>query len=412
MSQTISRYPTVFSNVGHTYTHLFMLLYPTVVLALERQMDLSYGELLTLALPGTLLFGAGALPAGWLGDRWSSAAMMSIFFLGIGCAALLTALAQTPLHIALGLSLLGLFASIYHPVGMAMLVNAVRNKGRALGINGVFGNLGTATAALVAAALTDLLSWRAAFYVPGILALLTGLLFMASLRRVTPTEQATARQTNNPGGEGAPARRFLTRLAATLVVTMICSGLIYQATSISMPKVFSLRLPDLGGQGMWGIGGLVTVVYLSGGMAQLLGGYLADKLPARQLYSVSFALQVPVLALAVYVQSNGFLLVATSMVFLNVLGLPLENALIARYTPQHWRATAYGAKFVIAIGISALGVPLVAYIFDHTGSFAALFIIEAILAVVAMLAVLLVLPGENRPTLGTEPSSLSPAVGA
>src|SRR5512145_2096184 len=105
-----------FSNVGHSYSHILTILYPTVVIALERTWGASYGELLALMLAGQVLFGLAALPAGWLGDRWSMIGMMVVFFIGTGFAGVLTGLANDQFEIALGLALIGLFASIYHPV--------------------------------------------------------------------------------------------------------------------------------------------------------------------------------------------------------------------------------------------------------------------------------------------------------
>src|SRR5579863_4680184 len=122
MTDSSARLQFWFSNLGHYYTHMFMLLYPTVVLALEKVFPLSYGELLSLSLPGFVLFGVAALPAGWLGDKWSEPGMLAVQFIGMGLAAILTGLANSPFMIGVGLSLIGLFASIYHPVGTSMIV--------------------------------------------------------------------------------------------------------------------------------------------------------------------------------------------------------------------------------------------------------------------------------------------------
>ncbi len=84
-----------FLNLGHAYDHLFILLYPTVVLALGDVFQASYGELLALSVYGFIAFGAGALPAGWLGDRWSRRGMMIVFFVGIGLASIVTGLARS-----------------------------------------------------------------------------------------------------------------------------------------------------------------------------------------------------------------------------------------------------------------------------------------------------------------------------
>ncbi|MGH8650451.1 MAG: MFS transporter, partial [Burkholderiales bacterium] len=134
----------LFLNVGHALDHLFLLIYPTVVLAMAPEFGLAYSEMLPLALGGFIAFGAGSLPAGWLADRWSRRGMMTVFFIGIGAASIVTGLVQTPWQIAAALTLVGLFGAIYHPVGIAMLVSGREKVGRVLGVNGVFGNLGVA----------------------------------------------------------------------------------------------------------------------------------------------------------------------------------------------------------------------------------------------------------------------------
>ena len=107
----------IFSNVGHGFTHMFTVLYATAVLYLPKVFDLPYGELLSLSSLGLVLFGVAALPAGWLGDRWSQIGMMVVFFIGIGLGAIVVGLATDPERLFAGLTLIGLFASIYHPVG-------------------------------------------------------------------------------------------------------------------------------------------------------------------------------------------------------------------------------------------------------------------------------------------------------
>ena len=118
----------IFSNVGHGFSHMFTVLYATAVLYLPEVFDLSYGELLGLSRLGLILFGVAALPAGWLGDRWSQIGMMAIFFIGIGVAAIVVGLAVGPERLFIGLTLIGLFASIYHPVGIAWLWLGRRNR--------------------------------------------------------------------------------------------------------------------------------------------------------------------------------------------------------------------------------------------------------------------------------------------
>jgi MFS family permease len=157
---------TGFINIGHLLDHMVMLIFPTAVLGMQTDFAKPFSELIALALGGFVMFGAGSLPAGWLGDRWSRRNMMAGFFLGIGFATIATGLAQTRWQLAAGLAAMGLFAAIYHPVGTAMLVGHAERVGRAIGVNGVWGNLGVAFAAIVTGAVTQWLGWRGPLFCP------------------------------------------------------------------------------------------------------------------------------------------------------------------------------------------------------------------------------------------------------
>ena len=278
MKNSSAKLSIAFSQIGHSMSHIFMLLYPTCVLALEKEFHKSYGELLVLMTLGNVLFGVAALPAGWLGDRWSTLGMMIIFFLGLGASAIFTGFMSTTGGLVLGLALIGLFASIYHPVGMAWLVKNSENKGRALGINGVFGSLGVASAALIAGILTDTISWRAAFIVPGVLALVVGVALIYCVKRgLVATSFADVKPFVKP-----PASD-MKRVFIVLSFTMLLNGIIYQSVSSALPKILAEGAPNLSGGTAAGAGVLVSIVYLCAMIASLLGGYLI-----RPLFSEKF----------------------------------------------------------------------------------------------------------------------------
>src|SRR5258706_11886465 len=172
------RFLVPFLNLGHLLDHLVMLVFPTVVIALAREWNRPYSEMLPLALGGFIAFGAFAIPAGWLADHWSRYRMMAVFFLGIGLSLFLTGFAREPWQIAAGLTLTGMFAAIYHPVGIAMLVAAPKNLGMTLGWNGLWGNLGLPIAAIVSGALMDLCGCRTSFFIPAHAAIAIRALFL------------------------------------------------------------------------------------------------------------------------------------------------------------------------------------------------------------------------------------------
>ncbi len=390
MTARSARLSMAFSNIGHFFAHFLMLLYPTVVLALEGRFGLSYGELLSLSIPGYVLFGAAALPAGWLGDRWSAEHMMVLYFVGTGAAAVLTGLADGPLGLALGLSLIGLFGAIYHPVGVAWLVRNAESRGKALGWNGIFGSLGVGVAALAAGAFTQFISWRAAFIVPGVLCALTGVALAVFVRSGSVV---AARSDRKPEPEAS--RADIVRAFFVLSITMLGTGLIGQMTTVALPKIFAERLSALTDGGILGAGGFVTLVFLFSGASQIIGGWLADRFSLKAVYLVCWALQIPFVAIAASLFNVPLLLAIIVQQCLGIFALPAENSLLVTYTPARWRATAFGAKFVLSLGVSSLGVPVIAMIYDRTGDFYWLFMTMALITAVVAAAALF-LPGHGR----------------
>lgn len=104
--------------------------------------------------------------------------MMVIFFLGIGASSAFCSFADTPFEIGLGLTLIGSFAAIYHPVGLSMLIQGRDKLGMPLAINGIFGNMGVASAALLTGLLIDTAGWRSSFLIPGIASMILGMLYL------------------------------------------------------------------------------------------------------------------------------------------------------------------------------------------------------------------------------------------
>src|ERR1043165_6050926 len=154
-------------NAAHFIDHYAMLIFAAAVIIMGPALGMAYSELLPYATPGFLAFGAGSLITGWLGDRWSRRHMMLIFFVGIGLSMVSVGFVQTPLQLGAALLSIGIFASIYHPVGTAMIVSYADRLGREMGINGVWGNLGVASSALVTGVIGEYLGWRLPFLLPG-----------------------------------------------------------------------------------------------------------------------------------------------------------------------------------------------------------------------------------------------------
>ena len=279
--------------------------------------------------------------------------------------------------------------SIYHPVGIAIVVRYAENRGKALGVNGIFGGVGMAAAYLTAGALTEWLGWRWAFIIPGLLSFAAGALFLAYVPQIARAGERVLPHSR----AGISGFRAILPVFSILVAASICTGLIYQSASMSMPRLMADRIDFLDGT-ILGIGGMVTALYLIGAAGQYLGGHAADKYPLKALLVLVFAVQVPV-ALLVAVGSGWPLLIVAQIIVLFSLGVqPISDSLLAHYVPEEWHARAYGVRFVASLGVSALSIPILATIHDQTGDFYWLYVLLAGLAAVA-LALVAFLPRER-----------------
>ncbi len=378
-----------FLNLAHAYDHFFLLIFPTAVLALAPAWGMSYGEALSFGTAAFVTFGAGTLPAGWLGDRWSRGHLMSVFFIGIGLSAIVTGLASGPVTLTLGLGLLGLFASIYHPVGTALVIQNAKATGQSLGVNGVFGNLGVAGAALVTGLITEWLGWRTAFILPGVIAVLTGVWFAFRIAPAMSGDLAA-----RPAANKAPAAQdALIRVFVVVGVSALFGGIIFHGTTIALPKIFQERLAGLVGD-LGTIGVLVAAVFTLAAFAQIAVGRLLDRYGARAILPLIVAPQVVLLLVAVQLSGLAMLVLAAALMLLVFGEIPITAWLVGRYTPARWQSRIFGVQYVLSLGVSAVVVPTIAVLHDWTGGFGAFFVVMAgAAALVALVALLL--PGRG-----------------
>jgi MFS family permease len=272
--------------------------------------------------------------------------------------------------LALSLPLLGLFAAIYHPVGTAMLVANADKLGRTIGVNGVWGNMGVAAAAITTGTLTQYLGWRWAFAVPGIASIGLGIVFHLMVPNQTAQKKAATR------GNAALPRSVIVHAFSVLVLVAASGSVVFQAVTNSMPKVFDERFSLLGGSPFW-IGVLVAAVYVIGAMAQLIVGHFVDRHPLRTVFLPLSLIQGPCLFLAAWAQDWAMLALATAITF-GIFGqVTINDAMVARYTDQAWRARAYAFRYVVSFSAGACAIPLVALLHERAGGFTVTFLVLA-----------------------------------
>ena len=391
-----ARLSFLFLNVGHFLDHFFMLIFATVAaLRLANEWGMSYAALVPYATPGFIAFGVAAIPAGWLADKWSREGMIVIFFLGIGASSILTALAGSPLEIALGLTAIGLFAAIYHPVGLALVIQGRTKTGVPLAINGIFGNLGVASAALLTGYLIDTAGWRNAFVLPGVISIGIGIAYAAFLWHGRGREAAEraggggSAKTAAGGGPPPVERGTFVRVLAIIMFTTAIGGLIFQSTTFALPKIFEERLTDLAGTAT-AIGGYAFAVFTVAAFAQLAVGYLVDHHSLRTVFAFVAGLQAAFFAVMYQLTGVAALVVAVGFMLVVFGQIPINDVLVGRITKTEWRSRVYSLRYIVTFSVMASTLPLIAWIHGSWG-FERLFVVMAV-AAGAILAAVLVLP--------------------
>jgi predicted MFS family arabinose efflux permease len=268
-----------------------------------------------------------------------------------------------------------------------MLVQNARNPGMVIGINGLAGNLGIAVAALVTGLLVKWLGWRAAFAVPGLLALACGIVFAIACPHES---EAPAKRKGKAKVVLTPA--MLARAFTVMTAAAVASSLLFNFTTNGNSQLLSdafrgvLEDPAV-------LGALLALIYTVASFAQIVVGRLIDRMAFKPLQLWMSVAQVPFLILAAHTQSWG-LFAALLLVMIFVFGsIPFTDAMIVRYVDDRLRSRVAGMRLTVSFGISSLAVWLLGPMVKGMGFSMALWVMAGIAAVKA--AIVLLLPDER-----------------
>ena len=357
-----------FLNAAHCLCHYALLILATAVLGMAMQdsarFGSDYGPLLSLGTAMFVLYGALSLPMGWLTERLGRKALMVAFFLGVGAGLLLAGLAPGPWGLLAALALTGAFNAIYHPVGTAMLVEVAGERvGRAMGNNGVCGNLGVAMAPVLTAFLVVQAGWRWAFLVPAAAALVLGLLYLREPAFDARAHAAGAR----PFPTIPPA--LVRRAVTSLLLVAVASGFVFNAFTLLLPKLMQERLAaDASLLPL--VGAMAFAATLCGGLTQFSVGRLIDRTTLRRAFVPMAIAQVPALLL-LCVLSGWAVLPVAGVAAAAIFGqVTVNETMTARYVAPPLRAKLYSVRFFLGFLGAAAASPLVGYLHDATGNLA------------------------------------------
>ena len=356
-----NRPTTLLLNIGHALDHMLLLIFATAVTSIATDFGVErWEDLMPYSVAAFFFFGVGSIPAGRLGDLWGRRQMMVIFFVGLGLASILIAFTNTPLQLAFAMAVLGCATSIYHPVGIPMLVQGSERPGWTIGVNGLAGNLGLAMAAVVTGLVVKYFGWRMAFVIPGILSVLCGLLFAfyAPRESMAPAKKKPAAGSHD--GISVP------KLLLIMTIASSSGSMLFNFSTNSNYELLTSKFSAIS-QDPAMIGLFLAVVYVLASFTQLLVGHLLDRVALKTLFRSVIFVQFVALLLANI--TDGWFFYGAQLLFMAAIfgAIPFTDAMIVRFVDDTMRSRVSGMRLAVSLGVSSLAVWLIGPIVKAAG---------------------------------------------
>ena len=347
--------PDLYLNIGHLLDHFMMLIFAKAAFDAGREFGLSYEEIIVYGTLGVVLFGAAAPFAGWLADKYSRAILITVYPFGLGFGSILAAFSQSTEMLGISLGILGFFAAIYHPVGIAMITKRPGKVGLRLGINGVWGNMGVALAPVLTGILIAFADWRLAFIVPSIICLFFGLSQLFAFIELDETEFKTDNIKKN-NSSSALTEGWQTVLFCLSIVTL-SGGFIFGSLTFLIPRLFEVNMLEISSD--VAITGLLAgLVYAIASFSQIGTGWLVDKIPPKFVLSAMGLGQLIFIYIASHSSDYGLLFIMLAAMLFVFGQVPITDVILVKYVIDSWRGRVLSIKFMVNLSAGASVLPI------------------------------------------------------
>ena len=385
--------PDMYLNIGHLLDHFMMLIFAKAAFDAGREFGLSYEEIIVYGTLGVIMFGAAAPLAGWLADKYSRAILITVYPFGLGLGGLLATFSQSTEMLGISLGVLGFFAAIYHPVGIAMLTKRPGKIGLRVGVNGVWGNMGVAGAPVFTGILIAYADWRLGFLLPSIFCICFGLFQLfafvededVNLKNI---KNKVASTLSSPFSEGWKIVLF------ALSITTLSGGFIFGALTFLIPRLFEVSMVQISTD--VAITGLLAgLVYAIASFSQIGTGWLVDKVPPKYVLSAMGLGQL----IFIYIASqssdyNLLFIMLAAMIF--VFGqVPITDVILVKYVQDSWRGRVLSIKFMVNLSAGASVLPITSLLLKNGYNFS--FVLQC-LSVISIAVIIsgLLLPNKEK----------------
>lgn len=374
---------------AHALVHVMELTYPALLSRIEEDFGIRAVVTGAIATIFGWAFGSSAIPAGFLTDRLGSRRVVMYAFAGAAVMAVLVGFSPNEWFLAAALMGLGLTIGLYHPAGLALMSQGIRQRGTALGLHGFAGNIGQAAAPALAIGLAVLVDWRLAFFVIAALAAAMAVAFAATRLNLAGGSEVVAAAPAPVEGEQRRDRSYLVPLLI-VYASFIVGGTVYRGAITYLPK----HLEDFVDKDFGGA--FVTVSLLMGAVGQLVGGAVSQRWPLERIAPVVGLAALPALLLTGIVTGPALVLICSVFIFLYFANQPVFTGLIADYSPPGALGRSFGISFFAGFGLGSTGGVIAGVLVDRWDTQAAFLGLSAFMALSVVLSFVLWAMAERR----------------
>ena len=376
--------PDLYLNIGHLLDHFMMLIFAKAAFDAGREFGLSYEEIIVYGTLGVILFGAAAPLAGWLADKYSRAILITIYPFGLSLGAMLAAFSSSTEMLGISLGVVGFFAAIYHPVGIAMITKRPGKVGLRLGINGVWGNMGVALAPILTGFLIAYADWRLGFIIPALMCLSFGISQLFAFIELDETRPQTAKMKNNKS-VSVLTEGWQTVLLCLSIVTL-SGGFIFGSLTFLIPRIFEVNMLQISND--VAITGLLAgLVYAIASFSQIGTGWLVDKVPPKFVLSAMGLGQLIFIYIASQSSDYGLLFIMLAAMIFVFGQVPITDVILVKYVKDSWRGRVLSIKFMVNLSAGASVLPITSILLKNGYDFS--FVLQCL----ALLSVSVIISG-------------------
>ena len=376
--------PDLYLNIGHLLDHFMMLIFAKAAFDAGREFGLSYEEIIVYGTLGVVLFGAAAPLAGWLADKYSRAILITIYPFGLSLGAMLAAFSSSTEMLGISLGVVGFFAAIYHPVGIAMITKRPGKVGLRLGINGVWGNMGVALAPILTGLLIAFADWRLGFIIPALMCLSFGISQLFAFIELDETRPQTAKMKNNKSAS-VLTEGWQTVLLCLSIVTL-SGGFIFGSLTFLIPRIFEVNMLQISND--VAITGLLAgLVYAIASFSQIGTGWLVDKVPPKFVLSAMGLGQLIFIYIASQSSDYGLLFIMLAAMIFVFGQVPITDVILVKYVKDSWRGRVLSIKFMVNLSAGASVLPITSILLKNGYDFS--FVLQCL----ALLSVSVIISG-------------------